>query len=65
MLLRSGKYYRSYSFTSWKYDVNKLVKKNVGLECDDLPDEDYYYFWEKNYSPKDMCNIVICHNKIF
>jgi len=63
MLLRSGKYYRSYNFTQWKDEVNKKVKSVTGFECDDLPDENYYIIWQKGYTSSNMSNIVINNNK--
>jgi hypothetical protein len=33
------------SFEDWKYEVNKVVLRLCGMECDDLPDFDYYASW--------------------
>lgn len=40
------------SFEEWKVQVNHIVEGLAGLSCDDLPDVDYYSWYEEHLTPK-------------
>lgn len=65
-MLRNGKMYNStsetrnkMSFEDWKLKVDDIVFSKLNLNCSDLPDEDYWMSWDKDFSPEKMANIVI------
>lgn len=65
-MLRNGKMYNStsettnkMSFEDWKLKVENIVFSHLNLNCNDLPDEDYWISWDKAFSPEEMANIVI------
>ena len=41
-------------FEDWKKKVNELIFNAINLTLDDLPDEDYYIFWDCKYNPEDV-----------
>lgn len=47
------------SFEDWKKNVNDIIFDAINLTLDDLPDEDYYIFWDSNYSSKNVADILL------
>lgn len=46
-------------FEDWKKKVNELIFNAINLTLDDLPDEDYYIFWDCKYNPEDVAKILL------
>jgi len=42
------------SFKTWMARVDALMIETVGMPTDCWPDQNYYDFWEADYSPKEM-----------
>ena len=47
------------TFTDWKNEVDKIVLKNIGLHCKDIPDFDYWKAWDENKCTKYIADKVI------
>ena len=47
------------NFTDWKNFVYKLIYQHLNMHCIDLQDEDYWVYWNNNFLPEDMADIVI------
>ena len=64
-MLRSGNIYNSelnkqkMEFNDWKDSVDSIVFQKLNMHCNDLPDEDYWVYWDKKCTAQDMANIVI------
>lgn len=53
----------SMSFKEWKEEVNKIVIREVGLSCDDLPDVPYHDWYTDKVSIKIAAKRVIKNAK--
>ena len=40
------------AFEDWKLKVDDIVFSKLNLNCSDLPDEDYWMSWDKDFSPE-------------
>ena len=45
-------------FRNWKSAVNQLCVKSINMECDDLPDLDYYSSFVEGLTPREMFNVI-------
>tara|TARA_A100001015_G_C14819962_1_gene644264 strand:+ start:620 stop:805 length:186 start_codon:yes stop_codon:yes gene_type:complete len=45
-------------FRQWKEFINKIIIKKTNLDCKDLPDIDYWNYWNNNYEPDIVADIV-------
>ena len=50
------------NFVEWKQIVDSIVQFYSLLECDDLPDENYYFIFSSGISAKTMASIVLSNN---
>jgi hypothetical protein len=50
----------SISFVDWKNSINELVRKEINLNIDDLPDQPYRFLYDsKLLSPKAVSFIIL------
>ena len=47
------------SFDEWKTQVNIIVIRLSGMECDDLPDFDYYQDYQDSIPPSQTAHNVV------
>ena len=45
-------------FRNWKRAINLMCIRNINMECDDLPDQDYYSAFVEGVSSSDMFGII-------
>lgn len=45
-------------FRQWKEVINKIIIKKTNLDCKDLPDIGYKDYWNNNYEPDIVADIV-------
>ena len=45
-------------FRNWKRAINLMCIRNINMECDDLPDQDYYSAFVEGVSASDMFGII-------
>ena len=51
----------SISFVDWKDSINELVRKEINLNIDDLPDQPYRFLYDsKLLSIKAISYIILC-----
>ena len=58
MKLRNGKSYSKNIFKKWLNKTEKLIYKKTNFEREDLPDEDYWKYWDLGFTPMQMADIV-------
>ena len=46
------------SFRNWKRSINLMCLRHINMECDDLPDQDYYSAFVEGVSASDMFTII-------
>ena len=58
--LSDEKYYALLAtrFRNWKRAINLMCIRNINMECDDLPDQDYYSAFVEGVSASDMFGII-------
>ena len=52
------------NFIEWKQIVDSIVQFYSLLECDDLPDENYYFNFSSGIPAQVMADIVLSNNMI-
>ena len=45
-------------FKNWKSAVNQLCINSINMECDDLPDLDYYSSFVEGLTPREMFDVI-------
>lgn len=45
-------------FRNWKRAINLMCIRSINMECDDLPDQDYYSAFVEGVSASDMFGII-------
>ena len=45
-------------FVQWKEVINNIIIKKTSLDCKDLPDIDYWNYWNNNFDANDVADIV-------
>jgi len=51
------------NFYEWKHIIESIVHFHIGIDVDDLPDEDYYTHYTIGIPPNVMADIVLTNNK--
>ena len=49
-------------FSDWKHVIESIVHFHIGIDIDDLPDEDYYTHYMFGIPPNVMADIVLTKN---
>lgn len=47
-----------HNFINWINIIEKNVLDNFGFYLLDIPDENYMYYYESNYEPKEIVEII-------
>lgn len=47
------------TFEVWQNKVNAIIEKRTGFGIDDLPDFDYWNYWDDGVSPSQTATEVI------
>ena len=48
-----------FSFSHWISQVNAMIFRRYGIQISDLPDEDFWTYYEEKIKPSDMVKIII------
>lgn len=52
----------NYEFIEWIEEIENYIILNFGFTLIDLPDEDYIFYFENNYTPEMMIKIILNSN---
>ena len=55
---------RKASFETWMSNVNKMLYEMIFMYYNDLPDEDYWNYWNDGFSALYMVKLIIKKNEI-
>lgn len=50
------------TFEKWMNHVDNILYKRLGMCHDDLPDEDYWNYWNELFTPNYMVDLIIRNN---
>ncbi len=51
-------------FLIWISKVEKIIYSKLQMSLIDLPDEDYMYYFENNFGPREMVQIIYESNNL-
>ena len=49
-------------FKEWKHVIESIVHFHIGIDVDELPDQDYYTHYISGISPHVIADIVLMNN---
>jgi len=49
-------------FNQWKKEVNRIVYNELGINCEDLKDEDYRLYFGRMEPPREVATRIIRNN---